>query len=518
MPERGPDVGRDFNDLGATAKTILEEPETLSDGWGDPEPLNKPDDPLPYPIEALPYPIREAVKEVQDYAQAPAALVAGCALDTLSTAAQGLRNVKRGERLEGPIGTYRWSLADSGERKTTVDGLFSEPVRIWEREKAEEYRPLVNEYRASSESWEAEKAGIVQRIKELAKGGKDTSDLKRKLADLMKAEPEPIRVPRVLFGDITPEALAWRLSRGWPCGSVLSSEAGIVLGGHGMGSDSIMRNLALLNSLWDGGETRVDRRTSESFIVRGARLTMGLAIQPATLMAFFEQSKGLARGTGFLARFLLSWPASTQGTRLYKEAPTTSPMLSGYQDRITQLLDETQPPGENGLDLPAITFDLAAKRAWIGVYNEIEQGLSADGELSSLRDVASKAADNIARLSAQFAIIEGHDQITEEDIERAALIVTYHLHEARRIFATLKTSPQALLAGKLDTWIIRKVRETAGPIAKATILQYGPAPLRKAKALNRAIETLVEANRVRMARFDGRDAVEINPALLGEEK
>lgn len=45
-------------------------------------------------------------------------------------------------------------------------------------------------------------------------------------------------------------------SKQWPSGGVISSEAGSVFGGHGMGSDSVMRNLAALNQLWDGATLR----------------------------------------------------------------------------------------------------------------------------------------------------------------------------------------------------------------------------------------------------------------------
>lgn len=75
-----------------------------------------------------------------------------------------------------------------------------------------------------------------------------------------------------------------------------------------------MRNLSLLNILWDGGTHSIGRRTSESFTVRGARLTMGLMIQEITLREYFSKSGGLARGMGFLARFLVAWPESTIGT------------------------------------------------------------------------------------------------------------------------------------------------------------------------------------------------------------
>ena len=71
MPERGLEVGQDFNDLGTAAIPILENPERPGDDWSDPEPLRAPDEPLPYPLEALPAGIRDAVEEVLGFTQAP---------------------------------------------------------------------------------------------------------------------------------------------------------------------------------------------------------------------------------------------------------------------------------------------------------------------------------------------------------------------------------------------------------------------------------------------------------------
>jgi putative DNA primase/helicase len=79
-----------------------------------------------------------------------------------------------------------------------------------------------------------------------------------------REKTEPPRVPRLLYSDVTPEALAWSLARGCPSGGVVSAEAETVFGSHGMGTDSVMRNLSMLNQLWDGSSLAVDRRTSES--------------------------------------------------------------------------------------------------------------------------------------------------------------------------------------------------------------------------------------------------------------
>lgn len=87
---------------------------------------------------------------------------------------------------------------------------------------------------------------------------------------------------------------------------MLSAEAGAVFGAHGMGQDTILRNLALLNVLWDGGEMAIDRRSKPSFLLRGRRLTFGLMVQPEALRGFLERAGTLPRGTGFIARFLIA--------------------------------------------------------------------------------------------------------------------------------------------------------------------------------------------------------------------
>ena len=170
--------------------------------------------------------------------------------------------------------------------------------------------PEVSRHVAAMRAWTAKCEGVGQAIKQAARSGKPTSEKEDELERLEADKPEAPRVPTLIYGDSTPEALAFNLAQGWPSGGVLSSEAGIVFGGHAMGRNSIMRNLSLLNSLWDGRGHKVHRRTADPFTMEGVRLTMGLAVQPNTVHAFFDNSKGLARGSGFAARFLIAWPHS----------------------------------------------------------------------------------------------------------------------------------------------------------------------------------------------------------------
>jgi putative DNA primase/helicase len=148
-------------------------------------------------------------------------------------------------------------------------------------------KPAIKDYQAAIAAWEAERDGIISAIKDAGKKGKSTDKLRADLAELQQEKPVPPRVPRLLLGDETPENLAWSLAKLWPSAGVLSSEAGVVFGSHGMGKDVVMRNLSLLNVLWDGGTHSIGRRTSESFTVRGARLSVALQIQESTLRSFF---------------------------------------------------------------------------------------------------------------------------------------------------------------------------------------------------------------------------------------
>lgn len=311
---------------------LADELERIADGtaWPAPQPLTEKVAPEPYPVDALPDAIRGAVDEVGGFVQSPVSLVAGSALSALSLACQAHIDVQRADRLQGPVGLFTLTIADSGERKSTCDRFFTSAIRKWEAECIEVAKPELAGHKADLDAWTAERDGLLGAIRSAAAKGKDAMKLKAGLASLEGEKPEAPMVPRVMLGDETPENLAWSLARHWPSAGVLSSEAGLVFGAHGMGRDSVLRNLALLNVLWDGGTHSVGRRTSESFTVKGARLTLGLQVQESALREFFERTGSLARGTGFLARFLVAWPESTQGTRRFREAPANWPRLSRF--------------------------------------------------------------------------------------------------------------------------------------------------------------------------------------------
>jgi putative DNA primase/helicase len=472
--------------------------------------------PEPYPVDALPDTIRYAVKEVWGFVKAPLPMVASSALAALSLAIQAHADVKRAERLHGPVGLYLLTIADSGERKSTCDGFFTKPIHDYEEAQAEAAKPILKDFQAEIETWEARYAGIKESIRQLAKAGKATHETESALRDLEHAKPEAPRIPRLMYADATPEALAFGLAKQWPSGGVVSAEAGIVFGSHGMGKDSAMRNMATYNQLWDGNSLTIDRRTTESYTVRGARLSVALQVQEPTLREFLSRSGDLARGTGFLARFLVAWPESTQGFRPFTEAPANWPHLAAFHRRIAAILDQDVPiDDDGGLTPPLLSLTTDAKAAWVAYHNAIEAELASGGELYDVRDVASKSADNAARLAALFHVFDGGGgAIGVESFDGASRITAWHLNEARRFFGELALPAELADAARLDRWLIeycQRERTHVVPTREAQRL----GPVRAQEKLAVALRVLEEHDRVKVSKEGRRKTIRLNPLLFG---
>lgn len=490
------------------------ERDCASQPWSEPTPLSTRIEMEPYPFDALPLTIRAAVEEVAGFVQAPMPMVVSSALATLSLACQAHIDVKRTERLEGPVGLFLLTIADSGERKSTCDGFFMKPVREYQEAQAEAMEPLIVDYHSALAAWEAEKDGVLTAIREKSKKSQPADSLRADLAELQRDKPEAPRVPRMLLGDVTPEALAWSLAKQWPSAGILSSEAGLILGSHGMGKDSAMRNLALLNVLWDGGTHSIGRRTSESYEVRGARLTVALQIQEATLREFFGRTGELARGTGFMARFFLAWPESTQGFRPFTEAPANWPNLAVYHQRIAEILNQPAPISEDGTLAPTmLTMSPDAKAAWVEYHDGVESMLARGGELHDVRDVASKSADNAARLAALFQCYAGGGVVSKDSVLKAIQIAAWHLSEARRFFGEFALPVEMADAVRLDSWLVDYCKHEGKEFAgKNHVRRFGP--LRDGSRLNAAIKELDEHNRLRLVKEGRLQTIHINPVLL----
>jgi putative DNA primase/helicase len=455
----------------------------------------------PYPLDALPEPMRAAVLEYQAFGKQPVALIATSALSALSLAAQHLADVARGSELSGPTSLNTLTVAISGERKTSADRALTSGLRqLEETWRARAVRDGAK-HKVAMESFRIHREVLVGSLKEARKktgAKKGVDSIERAIEDLDMTEPSA-PPERILFhSDSTAERLAIDLALGWPSASVWSDEGGIIVGGHSMRPDTAMATIALHNKLWDGATYRRRRAKAESCEIRGKRVTCAIMVQPIVFAHLATLAGGAVRGMGLFARYLLAWPVSTIGTRLY-EAPTPGlPALRTYHKRLVELasIEPEFPRDDRGLivyELHPPTLDLspAAFEAWVSFHNDVERELVDSGAFEDVRDVASKIADNAARIACLLHVFAHGPEgaISAEHMRSGTALGAWHLYEAQRVFGLAKQSAVTEAALILLRWALELKGDLFGP----RDVQRGPRALRDdGKLRAKALDLLVE--------------------------
>lgn len=361
------------------------------------------------------------------------------------------------------------------------------------------------------QTWKMERDAVSTQIKRAMVQNENTRYLKSELAALMQDKPEIPLQPMLYFEDSTQEALASDLAKGWPSASLWSDEAAIVLGSHSM-QNNPTRFVALLNRTWDGKALSVQRKNSDNFVLENRRLTVNLMMQPLLLQKLANQAQGICRQSGFLARCLIAYPPSTMGHRFYREPPASLEGLEDYERHITNSLNYSEHLTREGcIDLPTLSLSPAAKATWINFFNEVETGLTPlQGQWTEIKDFASKAAENVARLAALFHLFMGNDgDVLTESVEQAITIIKWHLEETRHLLAPFAAEPQFADAEKLMNWLLSKQLRFTTP---RTIQQS--SPLRSRERRDNALEILIEHHWIRMANYDNQTVIEVNPNVF----
>ncbi|WP_081976325.1 DUF3987 domain-containing protein [Novosphingobium pentaromativorans] len=307
------------------------------------------------------------------------------------------------------------------------------------------------------------------------------------------------------------EALVSHLTK-YPIAAFISSEAGVIFGGHSMKAESVKRNLGLLNQLWDGGPVNEGRVGRGETYIESVRVTMGLMVQPSVLDSFFQKTEGLARGIGFFARFLFSHPESTQGLRFYKE-PEAMPSLDEFQRRVTSLLQLHALKDDLGrLVTHPVGLDAGAQKAWICFHDEVEEFIGGDREYSTIKDVASKAAENAARLACCLHVFTKYGgpfgDIEHSTMDSACSLMRWYLDEAVRFGRKSEMTEDLRNAELLEGWLVEKHKEAIRQkretlITVNTIRQKGPNALRGGKRIDDALSLLQDHGRLRVTQSPG---------------
>jgi putative DNA primase/helicase len=487
------------------------------------KPLRPPRPTTPFPLSAFPDTLFHAFEDVARLTQAPDALIACSMLGVISACSQGVVDVKRDESLKlvGPVGLFVLVVARSGERKTTVDKLLTRAIAEWERAQREAFKPIYQEYLGELKNWESVDAGLRDAQRKASRDGAEDPALREQIIEHENMRPAEPKAPAILRGDDTPEAFAQALSR-WPIAYCVSSEGGLVFGGPGMSRDSVMRNLSQYNLAWDGGPIKRARVTGQNVDIEGIRCTICWQVQPEVLSSFQEDAGQLARGMGFVARFLACEPVSTQGDRMFQSSDDDTPGLLRFEQRVKELLALPVQLDAHGRVVP---FQLAlseeARAEWIAYHDSVEMELGTDGRFERIQDVASKSAEQAARIAAclhMFKSSSPSGEIEHDSMRGGIAIARWFLNEALSVNDHTIIPEAFRNAELLEEWLAKQhIVNLKIPVNSKEIIMRGPGPLRNKRSRDDALDILENHNRIQVTgRTDAVSTRSFNVSLTPE--
>lgn len=448
----------------------------------------------PFPVHVFPPIIRNAVYEVEQHTQAPQALIAASVLGVISLACQNRIDVCRLNNLCSPVSLFVLTLAESGERKSTVDKLLMKPLYQLEEEWFEKYTQDLIVWRNEETAFNVEKKAMMSKLKSDIRRNKDHSTTNERLKALLAASPKaPVRF-RQIFNDATPAAIKDYLSGCWRSIGLMSDEAGTIFNGYAL------NELPFINKMWDGAMFSVERKSEPDKLIKDARMTLALMVQPDVFKKGYLERKGdTAKGIGFFARCLMCQPSSTQGYRQITSPVVSNEHLPIFHQRLMEIVNESITRNDKN-ERQCLRFSPEAEKRWLEFYNKVESEMGLLGFLSGFKDYASKVAENMARIAALlYYFHSGEGDIPLGAVEAAVEISAWYVDEYIRMFS--KSEEFTLVSSEADelfSWIKDYCYRCLVPyIRKTTILQYGPNRFRNRSKVNELLSTLYSQNKIR---------------------
>ena len=395
----------------------------------------------PYPLDAYYCTARDAAREVQRNLQAPDALIGSSFLTAMSIVCQGNIDVQLPTGQVRPVSLDIMTIADSGERKTATDTLVCAPIYKFDADNAKSIEGTRLLYGSMLRLWENTENLILRKLARAmqTRSAEDEEACRQELVAHVAGKPEKPISTRLIHQNITERPLMKSLQGDSRSAAILSDEGDIILRG------GAMQKLGMLNKMFDGPATLSLDRVDESITINNPRLTISFMVQERIFSAFMRRRGEAVRASGHLARYLVAWPASTQGFRFMSLEEPSWVYLPGFHERVLELLTEYRSRIESGVPVRTVlSFTMEATEHWVRMQNRGEAQVAPGGDLFSVRDFVSKSMELASRVAAILHYFSGQagTAISLETLNRALDLVGWHFDEFIRLFGEQAQVPQ----------------------------------------------------------------------------
>lgn len=417
-----------------------------------------------FPVDLLPPIIGDAIRQASSKIQSATALGGMSAIMVASFVAQQHVDTLTMHGGQEPCSLFTMSIAKSGDRKTTVSDEFTKGIR-------DHVAQMRDERSIERRAWAARNAnGMVEigKLKMGRPGSHERLNYERQKQEILDAIGTPVWSAASIVTSATVEALYMRLERWRPSMMLETSEGGLMFGGYSMRDENMLNTLAWFCALWDGKPVeRSTMKMSEEGGLDNRRLAMMVSGQPDVMIPALKNK--LLMDQGFLARTLLAFPPSLQGTRTADSEFDQEP-IDRLNSRLLELykIEPLAEPDVFQLRNRAMQWTPDAQAARKAEMNRVEAMLVDGGELTDMRATANRIVANTSRLATVLAFIETAEpnrsfhsmgaipinlldfgQVTINHWNAALAVVWYSVNQWRRLLGGDRADDLAADAVKL---------------------------------------------------------------------
>jgi hypothetical protein len=382
----------------------------------------------PFPVAELGRTLERAVWAIEQRTMAPTELSVSSVLASVALAAQSVGSIVLRSGAVVPLSLFLLAIAESTERKSSVDGIAMAPVRGYERELAEIYAKLKPQYGIDNATWTAQRGHILS-------NKKIDRETQTGLLKQLGAAPVAPKRPRLTVSTASPEALVKTFEIARPALGVYSAEGAQFLGGYAFSKEKKNETLGIINALWSGEVySKVTIAHGEQILV-GKRLSMHLMLQPHIAKAVLNDDDLAV--SGFMGRALICWPRSRIGTRIWTEEPghDVSRALGDYGHCLLTLFQTAETTDAGKLELRTLTLADGAEKAALAFYNEIERAQAPGCKYVKIKPQAGRAEEQARRIAGSLELFyfPKAKAIGELNMKRGIAIARWYLGEALRV-------------------------------------------------------------------------------------
>ena len=442
-----------------------------------------------FPLDKMPARLAGAINAIVDIVQVPVPIAAQSIIAACAMAAQTRINVEMPTREVVPASLFLFTVAGSGERKSSADKLALRPIYEYEKRLREGSQAAEQQYKIAKMAYDSAIATAKR-----AKGGKEAI---RQALENCGEPPIPPALPMLLVDEPTFEGIVRTFDEAYPSIGLFNDDGAGFLGGYSMSDGRDATTGAKLSQIWDGKPIKRVRGTDVTKILDGKRASLHLMVQPGVASKFFG-NKAL-RDQGLMSRMLLAAPKSMRGQRFWREPSANSwKDIEEYHARLTSLLNSAfnrMHPETRQLEFSTPQLQPDARDMWIAFSDHLEKLQAKDGPLAPVGDLASKMAQHALRLAGVISYFEGGETMIREGISAAAMGVgialgQYYLAEALRLFNAGSVTEDSDNADALIEFIRGEKLEVVGK--RWLNRNVTPSHIRPAEVLQRALLILIE--------------------------